>query len=438
VQVQQVRRRRVHAARAESAASSLSWMPPKLPLLMHTTWSPGCGHHAPRRRPARRPCRPPRRSDPRAPRRRVHSIRSRPAGRRSRSARFQRPGQLGLHRAQLHGVRTRLEHGQDARLGLADRGTGRVCGASLPAWRASPSGGAQSRRTRARRRFRHAVRGGGARSANDAKARAAWSGATPTCSAAAMAARALSWLCSPSSVHSTRRCAWRPATRRRRAARRARAGAGLFPPGAETQHLAPAASLQHTLKRLVACIHHQASAGRYRAHQVVELGLDGGQVRKDVGVVEFQVVQDGRARPVVHELAALVEECGVVLVGLDHEVGPLPKRAETPKFMRHAADQEAGLQAGLVQDPGQHRGGGCLAVRARHCQHVSALQHMVGQPLRAAGVAGAGIEDGFEQRVAALDDVADDELVGCQRQLVGDQPSTRSMPSARSWLLIGG
>ena len=38
------------------------------------------------------------------------------------------------------------------------------------------------------------------------------------------------------------------------------------------------------------------AAGRHGAHQVVELAFDRGQVVEDVGVVEFQVVQDRRAR----------------------------------------------------------------------------------------------------------------------------------------------
>ena len=54
--------------------------------------------------------------------------------------------------------------------------------------------------------------------------------------------------------------------------------------------------------------------------------LDGGQVVEDVGVVEFQVVQDGRARAVVDELAPLVEEGGVVLVGFDDEKGVAARR----------------------------------------------------------------------------------------------------------------
>ena len=42
-------------------------------------------------------------------------------------------------------------------------------------------------------------------------------------------------------------------------------------------------------------------------------------VVEDVGVVELEVVEHRRARAVVHELAALVEEGGVVFVRLDDE-----------------------------------------------------------------------------------------------------------------------
>ena len=52
----------------------------------------------------------------------------------------------------------------------------------------------------------------------------------------------------------------------------------------------------------------------------MKLALDGWKVLKDIGVVKFQIVQDGGARTVMHELAALVEEGGVVFVGFNHKV----------------------------------------------------------------------------------------------------------------------
>ena len=56
-----------------------------------------------------------------------------------------------------------------------------------------------------------------------------------------------------------------------------------------------------------------------RAHQMMKLGLDRSQIRKDVRVIELEVVQNRGARMVVDELRALVEERRVVLVGFDHE-----------------------------------------------------------------------------------------------------------------------
>ena len=64
---------------------------------------------------------------------------------------------------------------------------------------------------------------------------------------------------------------------------------------------------------------------------------------------------------------------------------------------------------------------------ARHGQYVPALQDVLAHPLGAAGVAGAGIEDGFHQRelgravgqAGSRHHVADHEHVGVQGHLVG-------------------
>ena len=139
------------------------------------------------------------------------------------------------------------------------------------------------------------------------------------------------------------------------------------------------------------CAARSADAG-HSAYQVMKLALDRGQVGEDVGMVELQVVEHRRARPVMHELAALVEERRVVLVCLDHEQRSLVRfngRAQScrhAEIQRHAADQKARRAAAVLQNPGQHRCGRGLAMGAGHRQHVAARQHLLGQPLRAAGV----------------------------------------------------
>ncbi len=169
------------------------------------------------------------------------------------------------------------------------------------------------------------------------------------------------------------------------------------------------------------------ACARNGAHQVVKLALDGRQVVKNVGVVELQVVEHGGARPVVDEFAAFVEEGGVVFVRFDDEAFSQAQACGHAEVHRHATDQKTGLQSGRLQNPGEHGGGGGFAVGARHGDDVPALQHVFGQPLRAAGVGVSGVQNGFHQRkfraaiglAGAADHVAHHEHVGGQCQLVG-------------------
>jgi hypothetical protein len=154
---------------------------------------------------------------------------------------------------------------------------------------------------------------------------------------------------------------------------------------------------------------------------VVELGLDGADVREDVGVVVFQVVQHRRLGVVVDELGALVEEGGVVLVGFDHEevgIGLALQARGHAEVHRHAADQEAGRIAGIFQDPGQHRGGRGLAVGTGDGQHPFMTQNMVPDPLRARYIPQAAVQDFLDQRIAARHHVPDHIQVGIERHLV--------------------
>jgi hypothetical protein len=119
-------------------------------------------------------------------------------------------------------------------------------------------------------------------------------------------------------------------------------------------------------------------------------------------------------------------------------LGRAPSRAETPKFSGTPPIRKPGCRPGLLQHPGQHRRGGGLAVGAGHGQHMAALQHVLGQPLRAAGVGAPALS------MASISGLPRDTTLPitktgrAQRQLVGAEALDQSMPSARSWSLIGG
>ena len=248
----------------------------------------------------------------------------------------------------------------------------RPCGAGRRGWCASRSDGARSRRRPRRRRPRRAARAGAGRCESSPSARAATSGATPACSAAPIAASAFIWLCSPSSCHSTRAIFSPPrSTSKACGSPRARSmpGCSFLPPKRCTPLQQPID--EHALQRLVAGVDDQPAARRHGAHQVMELALDRREVVEDVGVVELEVVEDRGARPVVDELAALVEEGGVVLVGLDHE-RRRPGRRGAPRRRSRAARRRPGSPGACRPTRGSRRASpwcrscrGCRRRRAR-------------------------------------------------------------------------
>ena len=119
---------------------------------------------------------------------------------------------------------------------------------------------------------------------------------------------------------------------------------------------------------------------------MVELPLNRLQVVKNVGVVEFQVVQNGGARAVMHKLAAFVEKRSVVFVGFDHKWGALPQAGGNAEVQGHTADQKAWLKTRAFQNPAQHRGSGGFAMRTGDRQHMATSQEVLRQPLRATGI----------------------------------------------------
>jgi len=49
------------------------------------------------------------------------------------------------------------------------------------------------------------------------------------------------------------------------------------------------------------------------------VAADGGDVRINIRVIEFQIIENRGARPVVHEFRPLIEKRSVVLIRLDDE-----------------------------------------------------------------------------------------------------------------------
>src|SRR6185437_10915817 len=156
----------------------------------------------------------------------------------------------------------------------------------------------------------------------------------------------------------------------------------------------------------------------------MELPLDGGDVRIDVGVVVLEVVQDERARAVVDELRALVEEGGVVLIRLDDEWRARAQGRGTEaraglEVRGHAADQEPGLEPRLLENPCKERGRGGLAMCTGHGQDPTVAQHFARQPFRTRCIGNTALEQRLDDGLAARHDIAHDDHVGRGIELRG-------------------
>jgi len=149
----------------------------------------------------------------------------------------------------------------------------------------------------------------------------------------------------------------------------------------------------------------------------VELTLDCRQIRIDVGVVIFDVVDHQRARPVMQKLRALVEERRVVLVGLDHEGIAAAEPGRYAQIRRHATDQVSGVAPGLAQDPCHEAARGGLAMRTRHRDDMPGSQHLAREPFRPGTVGDTAVEQLFDHRDASGHHVADDHHIRRRLQL---------------------
>ena len=150
---------------------------------------------------------------------------------------------------------------------------------------------------------------------------------------------------------------------------------------------------------------------------MMELTLDCAQVFEDIRVVEFEVVQNRGAGPVMHELGALVEKGAVVFICLDHEERRIAEPGRDAEVLRYAADQETGSHAGVFENPCQQTRCGGLAVGSGNGHDPTVLQHMTGQPLGAGHIGNALVQHVFHCGVATGQGVADDHQIGGRVQM---------------------
>ena len=263
----------------------------------------------------------------------------------TRSAREARR-QLVLHHAELHRVRSRLEHGEDARAATraqarrASLDRGRVVREIVVDGDAAHDAAhfhaalhaceTRERFDRARRRHAAVPRGrdGGERVR------------TVVIAVSAQRTRPCA---RPCQIHvEAAVLAARARSSRRRASKRS---TGVQHPRASTRASASSAPFAT-----------MSAARRQGAHEVMELRLDRGEIGKDVGVIELEVVEDrgARAGSAGTSSACRRTRCRTRRPRSRRKASR-PCRADTPKFCGTPPIEESRAEPRGLEDPREHR-----------------------------------------------------------------------------------
>ena len=167
----------------------------------------------------------------------------------------------------------------------------------------------------------------------------------------------------------------------------------------------------------VVAVGQEQAVARDDVDEALKGSLDFGEAAKNVGVIELEVVDDDGLGEVVDELAALVEKRGVVFVALNHEPVAVGETRALAKVVRDASDEEARVEAVMLEQPCEQRRGGRLAMRAGDDERAFAAQELVLEQLRQRAVVELLPERELGLGVTARDGVADDDQVRFVREV---------------------
>src|SRR5215813_11386792 len=92
----------------------------------------------------------------------------------------------------------------------------------------------------------------------------------------------------------------------------------------------------------IVSVSYQRAVARDQTNEILEGGFDGLEIRKNIGMVKFQVIDNGNFRQVMNELAAFVEKSGVVLVAFYNEPVALREARSLAEVVGNAADEITG------------------------------------------------------------------------------------------------
>src|SRR5579885_3186711 len=101
------------------------------------------------------------------------------------------------------------------------------------------------------------------------------------------------------------------------------------------------------------------------------------EIAIDVSVIEFDGGDDRAFGAIMEKLLALVEECGVVFISLDHEVRAVSEPIVRTEVQCDSPNQHRGIPSRRRKHMRHHRGRRRLAVCPGYHHHALALEKEV-------------------------------------------------------------
>src|SRR5204863_9576720 len=156
----------------------------------------------------------------------------------------------------------------------------------------------------------------------------------------------------------------------------------------------------------------QAAVARHQIHQTPKRELHRIEVLVNIGVIEFDVVNDGNFGEVMHELRALVEIGRVVFVAFNDEVIAVGDAKTDAEVLHHATDHERWIESCLVDDPRGETRRGRLAVSTRDYQRAPAANEFILQNFWQRSIDETTIQRLFNLWISPGNGIADNNAIG--------------------------
>ena len=136
-------------------------------------------------------------------------------------------------------------------------------------------------------------------------------------------------------------------------------------------------------------------------------------------MIKFDVADDGDLRQVVHELRPLVEIGRVVFVALNDKVVAICDAKARAEILDESTDEKARIQPSSLHHPRRDARRRRLAVRARDDERATPADKLFLDRLGLRAIEQATIQSLFQLRIAARDDIADDDAIGRRLKVLG-------------------